>query len=215
MLGHGRTCRDKLLSGRRRPRPHERVLSTSGRPHQHVGAGRRTRDGGNVEGPRLVFFPGRRLPGISGPATGSPGAWSRSGSRYGLFTPGTPGWPWPQSRSSGSQWRSPEGPDRDAAGDPGGVPDRPRRGSACHPTCGATRDQRCRRDEQRAALLAFDGGAAAQRPPCRGQMRAAQPASSIRTGSESGRPAPPPGSRPPSAAQCDTRSTAAVPATGR
>src|SRR5262245_61266806 len=29
------------------------------------------------------------------------------------------------------------------------------------------RDQRCRRDEQRAVILAFDGGAAAQRLPCR------------------------------------------------
>jgi hypothetical protein len=46
-------------------------------------------------------------------------------------------------------------------------------------------------------------------------MRAPQPISSVRTGSESGRPVPPTRSRSPNAAQCDTRSTAAVPATGR
>jgi pyridoxine 4-dehydrogenase len=37
----------------------------------------------------------------------------------------------------------------------------------------------------------------------------------VRTGSESGRPAPPPGSRSPSVAQCDRRSTVAVLATAR
>ena len=42
-----------------------------------------------------------------------------------------------------------------------------------------------------------------------------QPISSVRTGSESGRPAPSPRSRSPSGAQCDTRSTAVVLATAR
>ena len=47
------------------------------------------------------------------------------------------------------------------------------------------------------------------------QMRATQPISSVRTGSESGRLAPSPRSRSPSGVQCDTRSTAVVLATVR
>ena len=51
--------------------------------------------------------------------------------------------------------------------------------------------------------------------PHRPQMRTTQPITSVRTGSESGRPAPSPRSRSPSVAQCDTRSTAVVLATAR
>ena len=47
------------------------------------------------------------------------------------------------------------------------------------------------------------------------QMSASQPVSSVRTGSESGRLAPPPRSRSPSVVPCDTRSTAVVLATVR
>ena len=47
------------------------------------------------------------------------------------------------------------------------------------------------------------------------QVRTTQPISSVRTGSESGRPALSPRPRSPSVAQCDTRSTAVVLATVR
>ena len=60
-------------------------------------------------------------------------------------------------------------------------------------------------------------GAAGRRERVHGWRQSGAPAArpGVRTGSESGRPAPLPRPRSPSVAQCDTRSTAVVPATAR
>jgi len=71
--------------------------------------------------PGLVFFPGQGLLEVSGHADGPFGHSVMIWIQVPMCTPGTPGWPWPGSRSCGEPAAGPWGLTEMHIEDPGGI----------------------------------------------------------------------------------------------